>query len=114
MATKKASAKQEPLLNSVARKLGHAAGALSKATHELTGNLAELPGTITAKMQQIANAPTSAQHPRTPARRPTKRKINGPTVPATKLKRKAVKKGKGNPRRGKSTLGTRKSSPRHK
>jgi len=36
MTAKKRSGKQEPLLNTVARKLGHAAGTLTKATHKLT------------------------------------------------------------------------------
>ena len=39
MPAKKQSKKQEPLLNAVARKLGHAAGKLTKATQELTENL---------------------------------------------------------------------------
>jgi hypothetical protein len=41
----------EPLLNAVARKLGHAAGTVSKMTHELTETLSGVPEAVTAKIK---------------------------------------------------------------
>jgi hypothetical protein len=54
---------QEPLLNTVARKLGHAAGTLTRTTHELTD-------TLTTKMHQAATVGT----PKKRSRRPHKAK----------------------------------------
>jgi hypothetical protein len=42
----------EPLLTAVARKLGHAAGALAKVTHELTGSISNLPQDAKEKMSE--------------------------------------------------------------
>ncbi len=42
MTAKKGPAQQEPLLNTVARKLGHAAGTLTNVAQGLTGNLSAL------------------------------------------------------------------------
>ncbi len=61
MTTKKELQKQEPLLNTVARKLGHAAGTFTKVTKELTGNLSAVPGTLTAKVRDGARKVLPAQ-----------------------------------------------------
>lgn len=52
--------KQEPLLNTVARKLGHAAGKLTQATQKLAENLSVLPETVTTKLREPAEAVTVA------------------------------------------------------
>ncbi len=73
MPARKQPKKQEPLLNTVARKLGHAAGTLTKATHELTQNLAVLPETLTTKLRGAAELEAPAgrrrSHPRHPAKK---------------------------------------------
>jgi hypothetical protein len=110
MATKKASAKQEPLLNTVARKLGHAAGTLTKVTQDFTESLSELPEAVTTKMQQIANAATPAKLPRTRTSRAKKRSRR--TASASTVKKVLVKGVKGKLRRTGSSPSRRKSSTR--
>jgi hypothetical protein len=65
MAPKKKSVKQEPFLNSMARKLGHAAGTLTKVTHDLTDNVTTLTESVATKVQEVTSA-SGAE--RTPAR----------------------------------------------
>lgn len=110
MATKKASAKQEPLLNAVARTLGHAAGTFTKVTQDFTENLSELPEAVTAKMQQIANAGTLTKPSQTRPRRPKKRIRRAGS--ATAVKKDPIKGGKGKPRRSKSSRSRKKFSAR--
>jgi hypothetical protein len=69
MTARKRKATREPLLNTVARKLGHAAGTLTRATHELTENLAALPGTASARVHKAASAAAPAERSRTRAAR---------------------------------------------
>jgi hypothetical protein len=65
MPKKKQLNKQEPLLNTVARKLGHVAGTLTKATHGLTENLSAIPETVTTKLRGAANVvPAGRAHSR--------------------------------------------------
>jgi len=45
---------KEPLLNTVARKLGYAAGTLSNVAQGLTENISTLPETVSTKMRQVA------------------------------------------------------------
>ena len=54
MTARKEHRKREPLLNTVARKLGHAAGSFSKATQEFTQALSAVPETVTAKVRDAA------------------------------------------------------------
>ena len=87
MAMKKRNVTQEPLLNTVARKLGHAAGTLSKVTQELTENLSGLPENLATKVRDAAHigarqkrSRISTQHPKRTIRRAaqkpkTKRKV---------------------------------------
>jgi hypothetical protein len=112
MATKKASAKQEPLLNTVARTLGHAAGALTKVTQDFRENLSELPDAVTAKMQQIANAATLTRPSQTRPRR-LKKRIRR-IASTTAVKKNLVKGGKGKLRRIKSSRSSAKTSARHR
>lgn len=74
MPARKRKTTREPLLNTVARKLGHAAGTLTKATQELTENLAAFPETVSKTVREAANAAASAERPRLRAARtrPTK------------------------------------------
>lgn len=75
MAARKQSVK-EPLLNTVARKLGHAAGALTKVTHDLTKNLSELPEAATTKARETAGVGAPAKRSRSQSRHP-KKKVPG-------------------------------------
>jgi hypothetical protein len=54
MTAKKEHRKSEPLLNAVARKLGHAAGTFSKATQEFAETFSAMPVTIAAKVREAA------------------------------------------------------------
>ena len=77
MTAKKRSARLEPLLNTVARRLGHAAGTFTKVTHDLTESLTALPTVVSAKVREAAQAaPTKATVRRTwsakAPRRPTR------------------------------------------
>jgi hypothetical protein len=56
MAAKKRTVTQEPLLSTVARKLGHAAGTLTKVTRELADDVSAVPETVAAKVRQAAQA----------------------------------------------------------
>jgi len=69
MTSKKRPVTQDPLLTAVARKLGHAAGKLTKATQELTENISALPGTVTKKLRGAANVGTATKKARISSRR---------------------------------------------
>jgi hypothetical protein len=56
MAARKRTVTQEPLLSTVARKLGHAAGTLTKVTQELADNVSAVPETVAAKVREAARA----------------------------------------------------------
>jgi hypothetical protein len=60
MAAKKRTVTQEPLLSTVARKLGHAAGTLTKVTQELADNVSAVPETVAAKVRRAVNIGESA------------------------------------------------------
>jgi hypothetical protein len=59
MAAKKRAVKQQPLLNTVARKLGHAAGQLTKVTQELAESLSLLPESVSTKARKAPNVGAS-------------------------------------------------------
>jgi|SRR5580704_2504736 hypothetical protein len=65
MATKKQTVRQEPLLNTVARQLGHAAGTLTRVTQELTQNLSALPEKVTEKVREAATISQPAARSKT-------------------------------------------------
>jgi hypothetical protein len=73
MAAKKQLVKQEPLLNTVARKLGQAAGTLTKVTQELTENLSTLPESVATKVRKAANRGAPGKSSRLRTRHPRKR-----------------------------------------
>jgi hypothetical protein len=75
MAAKKRAITQKPLLNSVARTLGHAAGTLTKVTQELADNLSAMPDSIVAKVRQAAKIGESAVSPRGRSRH-TRKKVS--------------------------------------
>jgi hypothetical protein len=79
MKARKRKAAQEPLLNTVARKLGHAAGTLTKATQELTESFSAFPETATAKVREAAGISAPRERSRTRAAR-THRMKGGATV----------------------------------
>ncbi len=72
MAIKKRAVKQQPLLNTVARKLGHAAGQLTKVTQELTKSLSALPESVTTKVHKAVNTGAAPDRPRIQTRRTKK------------------------------------------
>jgi len=75
MAPKKKSVKQEPFLDSMARKLGHAAGTLTKVTHDLTDNVTTLTESVATKVQEVTGTSTADQTKtrRKPAKKTRKR-----------------------------------------
>jgi hypothetical protein len=60
MAAKRHALTQEPLLSTVARKLGHAAGTITNMTHELADNVSAMPETVAAKVRQAVKIGGSA------------------------------------------------------
>jgi hypothetical protein len=99
MAAKKQSIRHEPLLTTVARKLGQAAGTLTKVTHEITENLSTLPKSAAMKVHEATKVSTSEKRSRVPARPHTRhprkkirRAAQGRTTKraATVKKRKAI------------------------
>jgi|HubBroStandDraft_3_1064219.scaffolds.fasta_scaffold33872_4 hypothetical protein len=101
MPAKKRPVRHEPLLTTVARKLGHAAGTLTKVTQEITENLSTLPKSAAMKPHQAAKSGASEKHspvrarPRPHNRRPRKKTRRGAQEraaqsPATVKKRKTI------------------------
>jgi hypothetical protein len=74
MTARKRKATREPLLNTVARKLGHAAGTLTKATQELTESLVALPETVSTSVREAANATAHPKRSRVGSVRTRRRK----------------------------------------
>jgi hypothetical protein len=74
MKSKKRPVKPEPLLNTVARKLGRVAGTLTKATHELAENLSALPESVMAKARKSGKHSTKARSPQARTRHPKNKK----------------------------------------
>jgi hypothetical protein len=74
MTARKRKATREPLLNTVARKLGHAAGTLTKATQELTESLAAFPETVSTSVREAASAAAPAKRSRVGSVRTHRRK----------------------------------------
>jgi hypothetical protein len=86
MAVKKRNVTQEPLLNTVARKLGHAAGTLSKVTHELTENLSGLPENLATKVRDAGHISAPQERSRIPAQHPKRTIRRASQEPGTKRK----------------------------
>ena len=104
MTAKQGSVKQEPFLNTVARKLGHAAGTFTNVAQELTENLSTLPEAVSTKMRQATTIGTAAgdntRHPRKKSRRAAR----------TQRAKSSAGAGKRTPARNKSAR-RRKSTP---
>jgi hypothetical protein len=94
MTARKRKATREPLLNTVARKLGHAAGTLTKATQDLTESLGALPETVSTRVREAATAATPPKPSRGRAART--RRMKGGT--AVSKKRKSSKETPSRPR----------------
>jgi hypothetical protein len=98
MTDKKRSLKHEPLLNNVARTLGHAAGTLTKVTNELTENLSALPETVSQKVREAAKLTKHTQPSHVRTRNSGKKKaihsarVKKAKVTASAKKRKSPKK----------------------
>jgi hypothetical protein len=110
MATKKAPAKQEPLLNAVARTLGHAAGTLSKATQDFAENLSTLPATVTTRVQQMSNKDTKRSH--TGARAASEKRSSGARS-AGKVKVSAIPGSKKKSQKSRASRRSGKTRARH-
>ena len=103
MAAKKQPVKQEPFLNTVARKLGQAAGTLTKVTQELTENLSTFPESVATKMRKAANSGTPGERSQVRTRHPRKR--------IRRVTRRPKTKGTATVEKGRSP---KKKSPRSK
>jgi hypothetical protein len=92
MAAKKKTAKMEPLLNTLARKLGHAAGKLTLATHHLTENLSET-GTVTGSNSPVTGTDAPSKRFRTRGRgaKPKTPRTRISPRPSTRKAKKATK-----------------------
>jgi hypothetical protein len=95
MAARKKSREQGNLLKAVARKLGHAAGALTKMTQGLKGSLTALPQKAKTKGDKATRieVPASASKTRAPSGKTIRKSVRKRTAPAT-TKRKARSKAK--------------------
>jgi hypothetical protein len=90
----------EPLLNSVARKLGHAAGTLAKVTQDVTQNIASIPEVLSAKERELGPASPGRPRARRASRRPKKQigrsgRSRGTVTARAAGKRKMQKKSAG-------------------
>jgi hypothetical protein len=91
---------KEPLLNTVARKLGHAAGTLTNVAQELSENISTLPETVSRKMRQVA-MPGAARR---------SKKKTGRASGAKKARRAGARTGKSSQVSIKLARGRRKSA----
>jgi ABC-type transporter Mla subunit MlaD len=108
MTNKKRSLKHEPLLNNVARTLGHAAGTLTKVTQELTENLSALPETVSQKVREAATLAKDAERTHVRTRRSGKKKASyAARVKKARLAASAKKRNRRSPKRDTSRKGPR-------
>jgi hypothetical protein len=87
----------EPFLNTVARKLGHAAGTLTNVAQELTQNLSTLPDAVSTKVREAAraNKPTRRpQNKKKPRRAATTQKAKGATNATSKKRSTKPNRGR--------------------
>jgi len=73
MAAKKRPVKQEPLLITIARKLGQAAGTITNVTQELKDNLSTLPDSVAKKVRNATDIDTPPKRLRVRTRHRTQR-----------------------------------------
>jgi hypothetical protein len=101
MAAKKQPVKQEPFLNTVARKLGQAAGTLTKVTQEVTENLSTFPESVETKMRDAVNSGTPGKRSQVRTRHPkksTRQAAGGPKAKGTATVEKGRSPKKKSPR----------------
>ena len=93
MAAKPQSREQGNLLNVVARRLGHAAGALTKMTQGLTGSLTALPrkAKTTRDKATRSEVPARASNARVPSGKTIRKSVRKRTTRATTKRRAASK-----------------------
>lgn len=95
MAVKKRLLREEPFLNAVARKLGSAAGTLTRASKDLAENLSGLPGKVTAKVKEVADSEMPAKRRPASTRQHKKRSrptgVRGTSQAAAKKKRDTMR-----------------------
>lgn len=94
MTPKKQPVRKEPFLNTVARKLGHAAGALTNVAQGLTDNLSALPKAASQIVSPSKTSKAPTKRPRRAAPRRGKNRVTGGTKRKTTPSR--------SPRRSKS------------
>jgi hypothetical protein len=98
MTAKKRPATQEPLLNTVARRLGTAAGTFTKATKELAENISALPQNVTTRVREVTHPGTSTKPARDgarPAKKKSKKSTRKPVAKISAGPRKRKLKGRG-------------------
>jgi len=94
MAPKKKSVKQEPFLNSMARKLGHAAGTLTKVTHDLTDNVTTLTESVATKVQEVTGTSTADRtKTRSKPAKKTRKRSNGVVRSRSMSRSSGIKRG---------------------
>jgi len=94
MEARKRRVTQEPLLSTVARKLGFAAGKLTQATQELTESLSALPKNVTAKVRAATHSSEPVERSRSRILHPTKKTSRTPRTQRTKVAAGVGKKRK--------------------
>jgi hypothetical protein len=96
MAVKKRALREEPFLNTVARKLGNAAGKVARASKDLAENLSALPEKVTAKVEEVAGSEMAAKRrsagPRQRKKRSRSSGVRVASQTAAKKKRKTVRR----------------------
>ena len=93
MVAKTQSKEQGNLLKVVARKLGHAAGALTKMTQGLTGSLTALPQKAKTTRDKVTRSevPASASNARVPSGKTIRKSVRKRTTRAPTKRRAASK-----------------------
>ena len=97
---------KEPLLNTVARTLGHAAGTLTNVAQNLTENLVTLPKTMSTTVRRVASSTAAPGRPKKKARRArSTNRVKGATRTAKKrpAKKRSVQSRRGNTSNRKKT-----------
>jgi hypothetical protein len=88
VAVKKRKSREELFLNAVARKLGNAAGKLTRASKDLAESISALPEKATARVKKVADAEIPAKRRSASTRQQKKRArstgVRGTSRPAAK------------------------------
>lgn len=106
----KRSASQEPLMNAIARKLGGAAGTITKATKELAENLSAIPENVLQKSKTVGKEAGSKRTAR--GRHATKKTRS--TARALTAKRVSTASRKASPGNKRKVVGVKASARRRR